>query len=120
MRYRRSFQIRSGLRDTIIPLAMAFFSLAIGPLLAWWYQVGGQAADVTVRLVLPDRIGNWHSASKIRGAWRPEILGADSVDSKIYTKVGTGPVELYAFYYYQQRQGKEAISDMNRIADGKV
>lgn len=117
--YRQCFRIRSNLRGAVVPIAATLFSLSIGPVLAWWYQVDGQTADVTVRLVLPDRIGEWYTASESRGAWRPEIQGADSADSKVYTKAGTEPVELYAFYYYRQWQGKEAISDMNRIADGK-
>lgn len=119
MTYRKDFWIRGNLKDTIVPLAVTLFSLSIGPLLAWWYQVDGQSADMAVKFVLPDRFGEWRTFSESKGIWRPEILGADGADSKTYVKAGTKPVELYLFYYYRQRQGKEAISDMNRIADGK-
>lgn len=119
MNCRRGVSTRGGLGDVIVPLAVTLFSLSIGPVLAWWYQADDQAVAVKARLVLPARIGDWRAGDENRDAWRPDIQGADSADGKVYAKAGTGTVELYAFHYQLQKQDKEAINDLNRVADGK-
>lgn len=109
--------VQSG-RTWAMAVSMVAVAVIVGPLASEAYSDNAaQARSYSVQL--PDEVNGWKKIP-YAGAYRPIIQKGDvtqeasfvdsSQDSNIYLMVN---------YFYRQKQGAEAVSDMNRFANGR-
>lgn len=102
----------SGRRRAVIAAALTLTVSA--PLLTLFMEQAlsrGHAAT----LQLPARFAGWAMAPA-PGDWHPDYAGGDLQRQKYY-KQGVNGVYLYLNYYLAERQGSEAVNDINRVYD---
>ncbi len=60
----------------------------------------------------------WSPAPTHAATWQPRFPGADAEVLRAFA-AGSQTVETHVAYYRHQRQGAEAVSEKNRVADGR-
>ncbi|HEX7027300.1 MAG TPA: EpsI family protein, partial [Gammaproteobacteria bacterium] len=65
-------------------------------------------------VALPQAIGNWKKSDGSFETWQTRFSGYDYRNDGYYSN-GAGDVQLTVYQYVKQRQGKEAVSDMNHV-----
>ncbi len=106
-----------------IPYKMIFlviFSIATGPLFAHYYE--NSSSDMkfdSTGINLIDDFAGWKPVAGTNTydqyQWHPVFNGADEHQHAIYQSVEGIQVELNRYHYTNQRQGKEAVSDTNKV-----
>lgn len=102
---------RAGPLALVCAAAAAVLLAAVAPLYS--HATIGDA-DVAPLLWQPDG-AQWRPAGE-SPAWRPRFAEADQEILRTYTD-GGNTVDLYLALYGTQRQGKEAVNEMNTFAD---
>lgn len=100
-----------------IRLGMILVFLAAGPVAyAVFYSARLEAEVPALALRLPPQLGGY---TKVDSAYdyRPGFGKPDAQAESVYARSGKS-IYLYVGYFHVQRQGKEAINDLNRLADG--
>lgn len=91
---------------------------ASGPLLLATLQPGQRTNESPV-IQLPDEIHGWQGIDEVY-PYHPEFIRGDAEASRVYVdSYLEHTVYMYVNYFHHQRQGYEAISDLNQIADGQ-
>ncbi len=107
---------RAGLgRSALLSLG----ALAFGPALVYAYQPD-RSGIVEHALNLPAEIGNWRATPAPRGGYRPVVATPDLEHERLYRDAQGHLVYLYVAEYAYQQQGREAVSNANRVYDGRT
>jgi EpsI family protein len=81
---------------------------------AWAAAAKEAPADLTPALLLPEAAAPWQAVANGEPAWKPRFHGNDVTLQGAY-RLGDDQVDLYVAYYGYQREGAEAIGDMNDL-----
>jgi exosortase A len=104
-----------GILAVTLPIAAIFVSA--GPAAAYWAQNQPVSAD-TVSIEMPNGRDTWEGPFDGDKQWNPVYHGAVS-EQRLYHDSGRN-VFLYIGYYPAQNQGREVISELNRVSDEKT
>ncbi|MDT8281571.1 MAG: EpsI family protein [Gammaproteobacteria bacterium] len=106
---------KSGQQFLLVSVLCALL-LAIGPAIIYQQKNQQQAPVSDVRFDLP--AGGWLLQSESSNDWMPQYNGA--ISTKAEYQVRGDDVSVFIAYYPYQKQGAEAINDLNRISINKV
>jgi EpsI family protein len=98
-------------------LVATLLAVAIGPVV---FSIAVSTARPTFHEAtapLPERVGPWRRSPETEASWRPEFVGADAERQALYRDASGGELNIYVATYVDQRQGKEAVFDENRVYD---
>ncbi len=102
----------------IFQLFLVMFGLSIGPL---WAQIQSSKTQSPVgRLTVPEAFNQWRLSSSKDYNYEPFYSHADIVYKGNYINESGKTVYCYIAYYHNQKQGKELISELNRVYDNKT
>ena len=103
-----------GLRASLTAALLGVALIAGGKL--WEREMTRPPALSADLQLTPPRPGDpWRMAAEPQAVWRPIFPGADSTLLQDY-RAPAGPVSLFIAHYRYQRDGHEAISDLNSLA----
>lgn len=106
-------------KKCIFQLFLVVLGLSVGPLLAQIQssRIQGNMGELTV----PGFFNQWRLSNDKNYNYRPfYTIPGNIVYEGNYTHRGKETVYCYIGYYHNQKQGKELISDLNRIDDNKT
>lgn len=86
---------------------------------AWIAAAKAPPAAVTPTLVGPIASPPWQLVDEAAPGWSPRVNGMDAMLAQSY-RDGTAQVDVHIAYYAFQREGAEAVSDLNTIVDGRA
>lgn len=110
---------RSGPRSFYASALCAVVALAIIlSTQAWTAAAKAPPTDVARTLVGPTAGPPWQPVGDAAPSWTPRVTGMDAMLQQSYRN-GAEQVDLHIAYYAFQREGAEAVSDLNTIIDGR-
>jgi EpsI family protein len=83
---------------------------------AWAASAKEAPAVLEPALLLPEAAAPWRAVSDSAALWQPRFQGPDVVLRGSYRR-GTDRVDLHVAYYAYQREGAEAVSELNDLAE---
>ncbi len=115
--FRKQDRNRSN-KKCIFQLFLVIFGLSVGPL---WAQIQGSRTEREMgALVVPSTFNRWHVSSDKNYSYQPFYNAGTIVYERNFTNKSKGTVYCYIGYYHNQSQGKELVSDLNRVYDNKT
>ena len=96
---------------------MALVGLTVGPALAHFTSRGDVPSEIV--LTIPSQIGEWQFQQSRADNYQPSINSPDAVNEGNYENTKSEVVYFYLGYFWKEEQGKELISELNRVYDGK-
>ncbi len=112
---------KSPLKKTpdIFILFLLFIAVATGPAVFAYSDMKNRSSTLD-EIDLPVPFSGWQEVSASNSeAWKPVIQQGDVVFSKMYRGDESQKISLYISYFARQEQGREAVSDDNKVYDGK-
>ena len=100
-----------------VGIAMALVGLIVGPALAHFTSRG--EAPVEIALTIPSQINEWQFQQSRADNYRPSINSPDAINERCYGDTQGKAVCSYIGYFWKEEQGKELISELNSVHDGK-
>ena len=107
----------SGRLSARVGITMALVGLTFGPALAHFTSRGEVPSAIV--LAIPSQINEWQYQQSRTDNYRPHINSPDAINEGCYKDTGDAAVCSYVGYFWKEEQGKELISDLNRVYDGK-
>ncbi len=102
----------------IFQLFLVMFGLSVGPL---WAQIQSSRTQSPVgRLTVPATFNQWRLSSNKDYNYEPFYSHGDIVYEGNYINGSKETVYCHIGYYHNQKQGKELISELNRVYDNKT
>ena len=98
-------------------MAMVLIGMSVGPALAYFTSQGGAPSEVV--LTIPSQIDEWQFLQPRADNYRPNIISPDAVNEGCYANTKDMVVCSYIGYFWKEEQGKELVSDLNRVNDEK-
>ena len=100
----------------LVALCLCVF---IGPIAEAYYQ-DSLSQDRSFAAYVPQTAGDWEKYEYLSD-YHPKVRPGNFSLETGYQHTGLGTkVFLYLNYFYSQRQGEEAINDLDRMADGRT
>lgn len=109
--------IASGRISARLGIAVALVGLTVGPALAHFTSRGDVPSEIVLKI--PSQINEWQFQQSRVDNYRPSINSPDAVTEGCYADAEGKPVCSYLGYYWNEKQGKELISELNKVYDGK-
>ena len=103
-------------KTVVKALALALISLSTGPL-SMQYFADKSYGEMGV-FEVSDNFEIWQADKHIEYDYKPDFLPATTVYEAVY-KNEADRVYCYIGYYWKQEQGRELVSSLNKINDGK-
>jgi EpsI family protein len=92
--------------------------LLLAPVLVLIYTQRAEPLIDTTGMTPPAAIGNWSGHLQVEPDYVPAYQQGDVVRHAAYTNPAGETVAAYVSYFASQRQDHEAVSTMNKLADG--
>lgn len=96
---------------------LLIIGVIVGPFINTFYKVKSSDNIHISEITSPEVIGNW---AKVENAhtYRPQlVLGNAYLEAAYKNKLDGGNVDVYLNHFAYQRQGAEAVSDLNMLSD---
>ena len=98
---------------------MVVLLVSTGPAIIFWINSQAQSGDYPLQIKLSFNAGEWSIMDGIEDDWQPHYEGA--IGHKIaFQDKSNRKINMYLGMYPVQAQGKELISDLNRISDSEI
>lgn len=107
----------SGQLSARVGIAMALVGMTVGPALAHFTYRGEVPSEIV--LTIPSQIDEWQFQQSRAENYRPRINSPDAVNEGCYGDTEGKAVCSYIGYFWNEEQGKELVSELNRVFDGK-
>ena len=99
-------------------LVLSLIGLSIGPLFMQYYA--SQSYGEMGVFEVPYSFDNWQVDPKVEYDYKPDFLPATRVYEAVYKNENENDrVYCHIGYYWKQEQGRELISSLNKISNGK-
>ncbi len=106
-------------KSDLFVLPLLFIAVAIGPAVFAYADIQSENSTFdAIEFEAP--LSGWSEvAVDIDDIWKPVIQQGDVVFSKVYKKGDHQKIALHLSFFTRQAQGREAVSDDNRVYDGQ-
>jgi len=92
--------------------------LLLAPMLVQIYAQRAEPVVDAASITPPASVGDWFGQVQAEPDYVPAYQQGDVVRHATYTNPAGEVVAAYVSYFASQRQGREAVSSMNKLADG--